>query len=79
MARGRTILTCLMWLLLVFSITLCASATAGSRLGTSQQVVYPQALKAMIMMIFAGCRCCYFVGKPFMLRCGKVCCDDDCC
>ncbi|MFQ6647596.1 hypothetical protein Gotur_021890 [Gossypium turneri] len=42
MARGRTILTCLMWLLLVFSITLCASATAGARLGTSQQVVYPQ-------------------------------------
>ncbi|PPD81208.1 hypothetical protein GOBAR_DD21863 [Gossypium barbadense] len=68
MARGRTILTCLMWLLLVFSITLCASATAGARLGTSQQVVYPQ-----------GCRCCYFVGKPFMLRCGKVCCGDDCC
>ncbi|MBA0781292.1 hypothetical protein Gotri_002230 [Gossypium trilobum] len=39
MARGRTILTCLMWLLLVFSITLCASATAGARLGTSQQGV----------------------------------------
>ncbi|XWS41097.1 hypothetical protein CRYUN_Cryun17cG0051300 [Craigia yunnanensis] len=68
MARRQTILTCLLWLLVVSAFTLCANATAGARLGTFVQGVDPQ-----------GCRCCFFVEKPFVLRCGKVCCGDDCC
>ncbi|EOX92933.1 Uncharacterized protein TCM_001795 [Theobroma cacao] len=68
MARRQTILiTCLMWLLVVSSITLCAYATAGARLESFEQGFHPQ-----------GCRCCFFIWKP-MIRCGKVCCGDDCC
>lgn len=43
MARRQTILICLMWLLVVSSITLCANATAAGRLATAEQVFHPQA------------------------------------
>ena len=32
-----------MWLLVVSSITLCANATAGARLGSFEQGAHPQA------------------------------------
>ncbi|KAJ8761039.1 hypothetical protein K2173_025746 [Erythroxylum novogranatense] len=65
MVRKATLLIALTWLLVVASISISASATAGARMKLTEDLVYPQ----------AGCRCCYFVGKIPNLRCGKVCCN----
>ncbi|OAY43476.1 hypothetical protein MANES_08G073500v8 [Manihot esculenta] len=68
MVKKATLVIALTWLLVVASIVMCANATAGPRLQTFEHMVHPQ-----------GCRCCFFVGRVPNLRCGKVCCGDNCC
>ncbi|XWS44495.1 hypothetical protein CRYUN_Cryun15aG0050400 [Craigia yunnanensis] len=67
MAKRQTILTCLMWLLVVSSITLCANATAGARLGSFEQGVHPQAGIAVAAAFSLGNRSCFAVGKYVVL------------
>ncbi|OMO60944.1 hypothetical protein COLO4_33671 [Corchorus olitorius] len=66
-SRKTIFMTCLMWLLVVSSIALCANAATGARPEAFEQGVHPQ-----------GCRCCFFIFKP-LIHCGRVCCGDDCC
>ncbi|EEF37355.1 conserved hypothetical protein [Ricinus communis] len=69
MVRKEKLFIALTWFLVVMSIAICANATAGPRLQTSEHMVQPQ----------AGCRCCFFIGRIPNIRCGNVCCEDGCC
>ncbi|WCJ28221.1 hypothetical protein M5689_009927 [Euphorbia peplus] len=68
--RKQTFLIALTCMIVVLAfVFISANATAGPRLNTFEHnTVFPQ-----------GCRCCSFIGQVPNLRCGKVCCADDCC
>jgi hypothetical protein len=93
MVRKEKLVIALAWLLVMASMIVSAQVMQGARLHAFEHMVHPQGKLLILfphdfqsvlttfttaLVIFEGCRCCWFIWKP-LIRCGKTCCEDGCC